>query len=61
MIPSPFGNHKILHAMCPVMNMIECHRETFDGYSLKEHQQRVDLLLGKSMLKGRLNVSKPVS
>lgn len=55
----PFdGDHKIQqHSMCPLMNLIECNRGSFDGYSLEENQERIDLSLGKAVLSDRLNVS----
>ena len=42
---------------CRPENFIECNRGSFDGYSLQEHQNRLDLTLGKAMVSGRLNVS----
>jgi hypothetical protein len=50
-----------MHAQCPAMNLLQCDKESFDGYSLQEHQQRVDLQLGKAILNGHLNSSAAVN
>ncbi|KAI6228373.1 hypothetical protein M3Y95_00615500 [Aphelenchoides besseyi] len=48
-------------ARCSAVELIDCNRNSFDGYSLREHQDRVDLALGKSLLNGAMNTSYAVN
>ncbi|KAI6228613.1 hypothetical protein M3Y99_01201700 [Aphelenchoides fujianensis] len=59
--PGPVRRPADQPARCPALDLIECNRNTFDGYSLREHQERIDLSLGKALLTGALNTSYAVN